>query len=72
VPASFCLEVLLKVEVIEGVHAGCCLEKYIAALTAVSPVWSPFGNVFLASKTHAAVATIPRLNGDEGFIKKLH
>lgn len=61
-----------ELEIVKGVHSGCGFEKYITALAAVPAVWSPFGDVFLSPETDAAIAAIPRLDGDQGFIKKLH
>ena len=66
------LEMFFEVEVIKGVHSGCGSEKYVTALAAVATVWTPFGNVFFASKTHAAIAAISRLDGNKSFVKKLH
>jgi hypothetical protein len=61
-----------EAEVMKGVHSGCGSEQYVTALAAVSAVRAPFGNVFFASKTYAAIAAIPGLDIDQGFIKKSH
>jgi hypothetical protein len=63
---------LFEVKIVQGVHSGCGSEQYVTALAAVSTIWAPFGDIFLTSKTHAAIAAITRLDPDQSFIKKFH
>jgi len=59
-------------EIHQGVESAVGNQVNVTAIAAVTAIGAAFGNIFLTTKTDAAVAAVTRLNLDHCLIDKLH
>jgi hypothetical protein len=62
----------LVTEIDERIQTGVGNQIDTAAIPAIAPVRTTPGNIFLATKTRAAVAPVTGFHFDVGFVDKFH
>jgi hypothetical protein len=70
--ASGRLKMSLEVKIEEGLFGMGGFDHHITALAAISPIRTASGNIFLSSKTDAAIAAVSGPNVDLDLINKAH
>jgi hypothetical protein len=68
--ASFGVVMLAVTKIKEGGELAVGSQDHVPAFSPIAAVWSSMGNVFLAAKADATIASVSTLDEDLGFIDK--